>query len=80
MTDSSVENLDLSSEGACNIDLEKASITNALVNLRGASNASINMNGGSLSGKIEGVGNLSYSGTVSSETVKTDGLAKVEKD
>jgi hypothetical protein len=80
MADSSVENLDLSSEGACNIDLDKASVTNALVNLRGASNAKLKMNGGTLAGKIEGVGNLAYSGSVSSETVKTDGLAKVEKE
>jgi hypothetical protein len=80
MDGSTVENLDLRSEGACNIDLGGTKTTNATVRLSGASNATLDMDGGTLDGRIEGVGHLSYSGTVSAETVKTDGLATVEKD
>ena len=74
-----IENLVLRSEGACNVDMADASITNAEVSLQGASNATINMAGGTLAGQIEGVGHLAYSGSVSSENVRTEGLAKVER-
>ena len=79
LKDLTVKNLVLETEGACNVDAKNSSITNATIKMQGASNASLNMVGGSLEGSIEGVGHLSYTGTVSNQNIRTDGLAKVEK-
>jgi hypothetical protein len=37
------------------------------------------MNGGSLTGRVEGVGNVRYSGDASSVNVETDGIVRIRR-
>ena len=47
--------------------------------MSGASQLVINMNGGSLTGRVEGVGNVRYSGDVSSVDVDTDAIVRIRR-
>ncbi len=75
-----IDSLKLSVEGISNIKMEESTATNAEIFMQGASNARLIMGGGTLGGSIEGVGHLTYSGLVKAETIRTDGLAKVQKE
>ena len=77
--DSSIGDLTLRTEGAANIDLGEALVENAVLALAGANQLRITMNGGSLTGRVEGVGNVRYSGETSSVNVDTDGIVRVRR-
>ena len=72
-------NLSLRTAGASNIDLSDSSFMNVDLNLAGASNVELHLRGGRLSGKIAGFGSVEYSGSVSEQTVRTDGFAAVHR-
>jgi hypothetical protein len=72
-TRSSFENLDLALAGAGNIDFESSPATNAVVSVAGLANVAILMNGGVLEGSVEGLGRVSYSGSVSEQRIDVDG-------
>lgn len=74
-----VENLRLRTAGASNIDLSDSSFVNVELDLAGASNVEIHLNGGRLSGKIAGFGSVEYSGSISEQTVRTDGFASIHR-
>ena len=65
--------------GACNLDLVDSLFVNARLELEGASNADIQMGGGELSGRVAGIASVEYGGKVSSETIRTEGVASVRR-
>ena len=69
--------LELSVAGASHIDLRGVAVTDADIDLAGASKITLNMNGGALSGFIAGAGSVEYYGSVSAETVRIAGVARV---
>jgi len=73
------ENLKLRTAGASNIDLSDSSFVNVELDLEGASNVEIHLDGGRLSGEIAGFGSVEYSGSVSEQTVRTDGVASIHR-
>ena len=77
--DSTIGDLTLQTAGAANIDLEESLVGNAVLSLAGANQLRITMNGGSLTGRVEGVGNVRYSGETSSVNVDTDGIVRVRR-
>ena len=54
-------------------------VENAVLDMSGASQLVINMNGGSLTGRVEGVANVRYSGDVSSMDVDTDAIVRIRR-
>ena len=54
-------------------------VENGVLDMSGASQLVINMNGGSLTGRVEGVGNVRYSGDVSSVDVDTDAIVRIRR-
>ena len=62
-----------------NVDLEESLVENAVLALAGANQLRITMDGGSLTGRVEGVGNVRYSGDTSSVNVDTDGIVRVRR-
>ena len=77
--DSTIGDLTLQTAGAANIDLEESLVENAVLDLAGANQLRITMNGGSLTGRVEGVGNVRYSGETSSVNVDTDGIVRLRR-
>lgn len=75
--DTTVQDLEVEVDGASNIDFMDGSVVNARVDMAGASNLKIMMAGGRLTGVLRGVGNVTYSGTVSEESVRVEGLGNV---
>ncbi|MCD6342815.1 MAG: DUF2807 domain-containing protein [Spirochaetaceae bacterium] len=52
----------------------------ARVDLNGAGDIRLEMNGGVLDGSLEGMGNIVYSGVVSEERIRIDGLGRVRAE
>ena len=77
--DSIIGDLTLQTAGAANIDLGDSLVENGVLDMSGASQLLINMNGGSLTGRVEGVGNVRYCGDVSSVDVDTDGIVRIRR-
>ena len=77
--DSTIGDLTLQTAGAANIDLSESLVENAVLGLSGANQLRINMDGGSLTGRVEGVGNVRYSGDASSVNVDTDGIVRIRR-
>ena len=75
--DSTIGDLTLQTAGAANVDLEESLVENAVLALAGANQLRITMDGGSLTGRVEGVGNVRYSGETSSVNVDIDGIVRV---
>ena len=75
--DSTIGDLTLQTAGAANIDLEESLVENAVLSLAGANQLRITMDGGSLTGRVEGVGNVRYSGETSSVNVDIDGIVRL---
>ena len=75
--DSTIGDLTLQTAGAANVDLEESLVENAVLSLAGANQLRITMDGGSLTGRVEGVGNVRYSGETSSVNVDIDGIVRV---
>ena len=76
---STIGDLTLQTAGAANIDLGDSLVENGVLDMSGASQLVINMNGGSLTGRVEGVGNVRYSGDVSSVDVDTDAIVRIRR-
>ena len=74
-----IGDLTLQTAGAANIDLGDSLVENGVLDMSGASQLVINMNGGSLTGRVEGVGNVRYSGDVSSVDVDTDAIVRIRR-
>ncbi|MCY4372615.1 MAG: DUF2807 domain-containing protein [Spirochaetaceae bacterium] len=77
--DSTIGDLTLQTAGAGNIDLEESLVENAVLAMAGANQLRITMNGGSLTGRVEGVGNVRYSGETSSVNVDTEGIVRLRR-
>ncbi len=75
--DSTIGDLMLETAGAANIDLGASLVENAVLDMAGASQLTINLNGGSLTGRVRGVGNVSYTGDASTVDLDTAALVKV---
>ena len=75
--DSTIGDLTLQTAGAAHVDLEESLVENAVLALAGANQLRITMDGGSLTGRVEGVGNVRYSGETSSVNVDIDGIVRV---
>ncbi len=77
--DSTIGDLTLQTAGAANIDLGESLVENAVLDLAGANQLRLTMNGGSLTGRVEGVGNVRYSGETSSVNVDTEGIVRIRR-
>ena len=77
--DSTIGSLDLVVNGASNVDLSQSPVVDARVQLDGASNLTIAMAGGELSGALRGVGNVTYTGNVTSESIRVEGIGRVRR-
>jgi hypothetical protein len=75
--DTEVKNLRVRLQGIGQIDLEDVQSVNAEVDLEGAGEIRLYMDGGVLDGSLEGLGSIVYSGIVSEENIKVEGLGKV---
>jgi putative autotransporter adhesin-like protein len=74
-----IKRLTYRGKGACNVDFSDQGVTDAEVAAEGMGQISLTMRGGSLSGSLKGLMNLDYDGEVSSNTLKTEGLASIGK-
>ncbi|MFW5685188.1 MAG: GIN domain-containing protein [Spirochaetota bacterium] len=77
--DSSVGELEVDADGATNIDFSTGRVENARVEMDGASNLRIRMAGGELTGVLRGVGNVTWSGSLSREAIRIEGLGTVRE-
>jgi Putative auto-transporter adhesin, head GIN domain len=77
--DVQAEYLIVKAGGAANLSLGGALFVNVDLDMEGAANAELQMNGGILSGRIAGLGSVSYGGTVSEEKIRTEGIASVKR-
>jgi hypothetical protein len=77
--DNVIEELSVTVDGAVNVDLKKSTCKNADVVLNGAGNVDLTMAGGVLSGRIDGLGVITYAGKVTEQTVQLHGLGSVER-
>ena len=77
--DGSIADLEIDSDGAATFNLSGVEVTNAEVEMDGASNLNIRMDGGDLTGVLRGLGDVTYSGEVSEERIRIDGLGRVRK-
>ena len=74
-----IGSLSIQTDGAASLDLSGAQVVNARLDMDGASRLDITMAGGSLAGTVRGLGEVSYGGAVSSESVDVDGLGRVRR-
>jgi hypothetical protein len=65
--------------GAANLDLAGALFVNVELDMEGAANADLQMDGGTLSGRIAGIGSVTYGGTVREEKIRSEGIASVKR-
>ena len=75
--ESRIENLELDADGGVSVDFTGSWITNADLDIDGAASIRLNMSGGTISGSMDGVGVLRYSGEARRE-IDVNGLASVE--
>lgn len=77
--DARIGELELQIDGAANVDFVESRVRNADVSISGAGEVALTMAGGELTGRISGVGSVTYGGEVSRESVDIDGLGSVER-
>jgi hypothetical protein len=77
--DGRIGDLSVDSDGAASFDFDEVQVVNADVTMDGASNLAITMNGGALTGVLSGLGNVTFSGEVSDESIRIDGLGRVRR-
>lgn len=77
--DTTLVDLDVDVDGAASIDFSRSSVENARVDLDGAARLTIRMAGGELTGELSGVGEVVYSGEVSRESIRVEGLGRVRR-
>lgn len=73
-----IADLHLSCNGAARVDLAESVVKNAALQVNGAGFIEINMDGGELTGMASGAARIVYSGSVSSEKIKTFGAVSVK--
>ena len=73
------DELTLDSSGAVNVDFGDVTVTDAEVDISGAGNVTLRMAGGRLTGDLSGAANLTYSGTVSEESIDQSGFVNVRR-
>ena len=76
-TGNRIRDLSLRGEGLSNLDLGKNPVTNADLRYEGVYKVELTMAGGVLSGRIKGVGEIIYDGTVREERIEKEGPSKV---
>ena len=72
------DTLKLTISGAVAVDFGDVTFTDADVRASGASNVKLRMAGGKLTGNISGAGHITYSGTVSEQSISASGAVRVE--
>jgi len=77
--DNVLDTLSVQGAGASLIDFRSSRTRSARVNLDGAGSVALTMEGGTLSGNLNGIGTIDYSGSVSAENVKINGLGSVRQ-
>jgi hypothetical protein len=77
--DSVWDRLEVQVSGAANVDFADSRVTDAEVRLDGAGNVELTMAGGELTGRIGGVGSITYGGEVARESVDIGGVGSVER-
>ncbi|MBD3241866.1 MAG: hypothetical protein GF331_14855 [Chitinivibrionales bacterium] len=75
-----VTSLDYRGRGMGRLVLNDEGVTNAHVNAEGMGSVELHMLGGSLSGRLEGMVQLRYTGDVTSNTVSIEGIALTTRD
>jgi len=78
-TRSRYKDLTVNLSGAGDMDFSDVETENADIQVGGAGSISLNMTGGSLSGNLAGMGEVTYSGTVSRNSLSTTGLGTVRQ-
>ncbi|MCP4024417.1 MAG: hypothetical protein GY729_21420 [Desulfobacteraceae bacterium] len=73
-----IGNLDLQGEGVTKIDLQDFPVHTADINCEGVIKIDLDMTGGELTGRLEGIGRVSYTGKTSRESIHKDGPLKVD--
>lgn len=68
----------MKAEGAADVNLENSLTYTADLRIEGAAKVSIRMDGGPISGSLDGVGKVRYTGTVSEKDFRIDGLGSFE--
>lgn len=76
---SSIDTLELDTDGASNIDFSDSRTVHADLAVEGAANVELTMAGGRLTGYLGGIGQVSYGGEVSEESVDVRGLGGVDR-
>ena len=76
--DSAARNLEVEVNGAGQVDYEDLTSIDAEVILDGAGQVKLLMDGGRLTGRIDGVGRVVYSGEVSAERISVGGMGRVK--
>ncbi len=74
-----VDELGIDSNGAVKFDFSDSDVENAELFSEGAGKFELNMTGGSLTGNLEGISSLEYSGDVSLFDVNKDGLGSITR-
>lgn len=77
--DNTVTELIVDVDGAASVDLAESRIVHAEVDLDGAARVGLFMDGGELTGEIDGLGSVTYSGAVADVDVDVDGLGRVRR-
>jgi len=77
-SDISIEDLHLVVNGAANAELDNYRIKNCELDISGAAMIDLRMDGGILSGQVSGAASVTYSGTVSKESVHVWGIGSLE--
>ena len=76
-TGNKIRDLSVSAEGVTNLDLRENPVTNADLRCEGVYKVELSMAGGELSGKVKGVGEVTYNGKVTKEGILRSGHSKV---
>ena len=76
---SSAEDVSVEVAGVGQVDLMDLVTVNARVILDGAGEVKLNMDGGVISGRIDGVGRVAYTGSVKETDVTIDGMGRVRR-
>lgn len=74
-----IEALSLTVDGAVNVNLKESTCIDADVVINGAGNVDLTMGGGVLSGRIDGLGQITYAGEVEKQTIQLNGLGSVDR-
>ena len=77
--DGSIGKLSIDSDGAATFNFSEVLVRDADVEMDGASNLDITMAGGELDGVLRGLGNVTFTGEVSDESIRIDGLGRVHR-